>query len=220
MSYGHRIRVVVPLAEREGVEPSSVGFGDPGPRRRALCDSSRSLKWMGTGESNPEPSGSEPAALPVAPVPNLSRASPRSDGWRRKLEVRVSSTVPTARTQSARRSEGREPDVSGGSSRNRTLRGESRRGYSPARLHSDLTILVSVFLLGASGANRTHSCGGCNPVPSHLATEAMSWSAQRDSHPRPSRWRRDALSPELCALMSGTAGGIRTLTNRVRSAGL
>ncbi len=26
-----------------------------------------------------------------------------------------------------------------------------------------------------------------------LATEACLWSAQRDSHPRPSRWRRDAL---------------------------
>ena len=129
------------VAEREGVEPSSVGFGDPGPRRRAL------FEMDGDRGIEPRTVGLRTRRAACCASPHSVSCFARLDWPEAQAEVRVSSTVPTARTRSARRSEGREPDVTGGSSRNRTLRGESRRGYSPARLHSDLTILDFCFLL-------------------------------------------------------------------------
>ncbi len=43
------------------------------------------------------------------------------------------------------------------------------------------------------------------------------WSAQRASNPRPSRWQRDALPSELCALEAGVHGGIRTRVPGLRA---
>jgi hypothetical protein len=67
LSYGHR-----KLARCEGVEPSSAGFGIPGPRRRAPCVVSVysfvSL-WLGAQGSNLDLRGQSPARFRLRQPP-------------------------------------------------------------------------------------------------------------------------------------------------------